>query len=157
MRPCPRSRGSGARAWERARHGGRIYGIVVGRAQRPALELGLVECQHFSGAVRAHDVGTKFATEPDRITDELHRFDIQVRAGQVALLRAFVDDEERNFAIGIVQERGLEVLDSTRLPVRLDVVKHQQRIGAVLFRAEAIVGHDPKAAVLHRLDAGESL
>ncbi|MPM94067.1 hypothetical protein SDC9_141210 [bioreactor metagenome] len=102
---------------------------MVWRTHRLAGDLGVENGQYLALPVGLDEIGAEFVTEPNMLTDELHRLDVEVGARQVALLRAFVDDQEGHLLVRVVQEHGLQALHAATLPVRLDVVEHQHGVG----------------------------
>ena len=136
--------------------GGTSVGIV-GRAHDLAVDLGVEHRQHLAAPVGLDQERAELVAEPQRVADRLDRFDVEIRAGQVALGRVLVDDAERHLAVGIAQERGRDVLDRARLPVRLHHVEHQHGVGRVGLRAEAVVGKREERTVLQVLDTRQSL
>jgi hypothetical protein len=80
------------------------------------------------------------------------RLDVEVGAGQEALVRVLVDDRERHLAVRVAERdepSDLHVAGAAagRLQVEPDAVDAEQEVGRVLLRAVAVVGHRPQAAV----------
>jgi hypothetical protein len=84
--------------------------------------------EYFAARVGVKEKRSKLVAEPKRaVGSALHRFDVEVRAGQDALVRKLLRDRERNPAIRIMQLEKTEHGDRTRatilrFEVRADVI-----------------------------------
>src|SRR4030095_10286274 len=70
--------------------------------------------QYFAACVGVKKKRSKLVAEPERaVSGALHRFDIEVGAGQDALVRKLLRDRERNSLIRIAQFEETEQRDRT--------------------------------------------
>src|SRR5262249_42979122 len=93
------------------RGGRRRHREVIRRLEYAPVVRGLPECRHLAQTIGLDNVGTELVAEVERVADELHRLDVEVRSGQVSARRRFGDDVKRDDLVRIVQEDGLEELD----------------------------------------------
>ena len=102
----------------------------------------------------------KFITDHEGpISQWLDALKIKIRTGQIALLRAFIGDPERDATQRITQEGCLQHRNLACGPIRPHLMEHQQRIGAIAAIAEAVIGQNPVMArfISHRLNARKAL
>jgi hypothetical protein len=133
---------------------------MVGRHQDLAVHARLDHPLHDAVGRDMDQERTEFVTDHEAaVVQGLDALEVEIGAGQIALLRALVGDAEGDATQRVAQENGLEECDPAALPVGTGLVEHQQRVGAVAAIAEAVVGQDPVAAGLagDRLDAGKAL
>src|SRR5262245_4313912 len=116
--------------------------------------------QHFAARVGVKEKRPKLVTEPKgAISGPLHRFDVEVSAGQDALVRKLFRNRERNPHVRITQFEETEYADRTRAAVLCfevwtDAIDAQMKISGILERAEAVVGHHVEGSVAVVLNGG---
>ena len=130
---------------------------MVGRAGRLAVDDGLEHGLDLAVGIDADEIGAELFADPVLAADRLDRFRIEIGAGQVALLGALMDDAERHFLVGVVQEGGRQALDRAGVEIGLELMEEQHRIRRVHLGAEAVVGQHKELAIAERADAGETL
>ena len=102
----------------------------------------------------------KFITDHEGpISQWLDALKIKIRTGQIALLRAFIGNAERDPAQRITQEGCLQHRNLACGPIRPHLMEHQQRIWAIATIAEAVICQNPVMAgfIGHRLNARKAL
>ena len=103
--------------------------------------------EYFAARVGVKKKRSKLVAEPKRaISGALHRFDVEVRAGQDALVCKLLRDRERNSFIRIMQleetQHGYRTGAAVfRFEVRADVIDAQMKIGRIFEGSVAIMGH----------------
>ena len=130
---------------------------MVGRLHRLAIDDSADNIGELAVEVEFEEERSQLLAEPEAVGNRLDRFDVEIRAGQVALLAAFEHDRERRLAVGVGQEDRFHAVDRALVPVELDVVQHERSVGRVQLVAETVVRQRPERAVAHVLDAGETL
>jgi hypothetical protein len=114
--------------------------------------------QHLAGGVGVDQKRPELVAEPQRaVGSAAHGLDVQVRAGEDALLGEEVADGEGEVAVGIAQLEEVQDLDGAAAAVGLarlgaDSVDAQVEVRGVLQRAVAVVGHGQVHARLRRGD-----
>lgn len=77
-------------------------GVMVGRVDDLALDLGLVEAHDPTGPVDGDQVRAELVADPVEIPHRLDRVDVEIATGEVALAGELVDDPERDDLVRIV-------------------------------------------------------
>ena len=87
---------------------------IVGRQHRLAVDDGREDIGQPAFGVELQDVGAEFVTDPEAVGNRLDRFDVEIGAGQIALVAAFEDDREGGFLVRVERNRFLRI---STLPV----------------------------------------
>ena len=99
---------------------------MVGRAHRLAVDRGLEHGLDLAGRIDADEIGAELVADPELAANRLDRLRVEIGAGQIALLRALMDNAELHLLVGIVQEGGGKPLDRARREIGLQSVKEQR-------------------------------
>ena len=81
-------------------------GGMVRRADHFAVHQGFEHGQNFAIQIGLDQVGPKLVPNPQVLTNDLKALGVEVRACQVALGRAFMNNAEGHFLVRIMQKRG---------------------------------------------------
>ena len=137
-----------ARAAEQVRVVGRAHGRVAADARDADRRL-----EDLAVGVGVDDERPELLAEPERPVRCLaHRLDVEVAAGQDALVGGLVDDRERELAVGIAErdrpaDHDVAAPAPPRPPARAHLVQAQDERARVGLVAEAVVGHRVEVAV----------
>lgn len=130
---------------------------MVGRLHLDVAGLGRDHVGQLAVAGEFQNVGAEFFADPETVSDRLNGFDVEIRTRQVTLARAFQNDGEGRFHVGIGKEDGFKRVDLAGVPIELQMVEHQHGVAGIELGTETVVGKAPEAAVRHRPDAGKAL
>jgi len=84
---------------------------VIGRHHWLAVGQGFEHSLHLAAKVGTDQLRPKLVTDPEFALDKLKAFKVEIASGQIALVAAFVDDPEGNFADGVVEKHSIQAVD----------------------------------------------
>ncbi|MPL91553.1 hypothetical protein SDC9_37628 [bioreactor metagenome] len=131
-----------------ARLGRNLDAGGVGAGQNRAVKPRRDHVEDRAVARHMQQIGAEFLADPEGAVERLEAFRVEIGAGQITAVGAFIGDAERHLVVGVVQEDGFLAGHRAGGEIGRHAVEEQHRVGAVHLRAEAVVGQREPAAIL---------